>query len=226
MAKIRKFTAFLAFTLFLCVSVGELLAQSSSYYEEDPRTFYAGPIIGGNFTQVDGDNYAGYHKVGMNVGGIVYANLGDKIAASLEILYSQKGARSNIVKESNTRGIIITKYRLNLNYAEIPIQLNYFDKRKSHFGAGFSYSQLIGTLETATVTPTSYLVPDFEKVYPVKKMDINFVMGGNLHLVKGLFLNIRFQYSLIPIRTNTPPDFGRTQQFNNMWTLRLMYLFI
>jgi hypothetical protein len=226
MAKIRKFTAFLAFTLFLCVSVDKLLAQSSSYYEEDPRTFYAGPIIGGNFTQVDGDNYAGYHKVGITVGGILYANLAEKIAASMEILYSQKGATSNMVKESAIKGIILNKYRLNLNYAEIPIQLNYFDKRKSHFGAGFSYSQLIGTRETATVTPTSYVVPDFEKDYPVKKMDINFIFGGNLHLIKGLFLNIRFQYSLIPIRTNVAPGFGRTQQFNNMWTIRLMYLFI
>lgn len=225
MAKIRKFAALLVMTLITCAFTHKSLAQSS-YYEEDPRTFYAGPVLGANFSQVDGDNYAGYHKVGLNAGGIVYAHLADKIAASIEILYVQKGARSNIVKESAIKGIILTKYLLNLNYAEVPIQLNYFDKRKSHFGAGLSYSQLVSTRETATVQPSTVVVPNFEVDYPVKKMDINFVMTGNLHLYKGLFLGIRFQYSVIPIRTNVAPGYGRTQQFNNVFSLRLMYLFI
>ena len=225
MAKIRQFAALLAMTLITCGLPHKASAQSS-YYEEDPRTFYAGPVLGGNFTQVDGDNYAGYHKVGLNVGGIVYAHLAEKLAASVEILYVQKGARSNITKESAIKGIIIEKYNLNLDYAEVPIQLNYFDKRKSHFGAGISYSQLVAMKETAEVSPKSIVVPDFEVAYPVKKMDINFIMTGNLHLYKGLFLGLRFQYSVIPIRTNVAPGYGRTQQFNNIFSLRLMYLFI
>jgi hypothetical protein len=226
MAKIRKFAAFLAFTLVGCGLINKSMAQGSTWYEEEPRTFYAGPIIGANFSQIDGDNYAGYSKTGFNAGGILYAHLANKVAVSMEILYSQKGARSTFAKTAANNLFVINKYKVTLSYAEVPVQLCFFDKRKSHFGAGLSYSQLIGANEVADVTPTIY-APDFEKS-PFKKMDINLVLGGNLHLYKGLFLNFRFQYSVVPIRkgTSVPTGFGRAEQFSNMYTLRLMYLFI
>lgn len=226
MIKIRKFKAFLVTVLAWSSFGTNALAQNpSNYYVEEPRTFYAGLLLGGNFSQVDGDNYAGYHKVGMNIGGIVYAQLADHLATSLEILFSQKGAKGN-QEETATTGssaFLIKKYQSTLNYAEIPIMINYFDKRKSHFGGGFSYSQLISAKETATTNPA--YTYNFDN-YPFKKSDVNLIIAGNLHLIKGLFLNMRFQYSLFSIRNNIPPGFGdRGQQFNNMWTVRLMYLF-
>jgi len=228
MAKIRKFASFILGTLIGIGITGKSKAQNpSSYYIEDPRTFYAGVLLGGNFSQVDGDSYAGYHKVGLNAGGIVYTHLGEHLAVSLEILFSQKGARGHRVQESGS-GTFINAYRIDLNYAEIPIQINYFDKRRSHFGGGFSYSQLINSKETLETNPPQqpgnpgYV--DLEK-YPFKKADLNFIIGGNLHLWKGLFLNARFQYSLISIRKDTPPGYSRDDQFNNLWTVRLMYLF-
>lgn len=226
MAKIREFVALLGLTLIAC-GLPQAASAQSSWYEEEERTFYAGPIIGANFSQIDGDNYAGYNKIGFNAGGILYAHLANKVAVSMEILYSQKGARGTMSKTSTNNQFIISKYKTTLSYAEVPVQLCFFDKRKSHFGAGLSYSQLIAGEETAVVEPGIYK-PDFEK-YPFKKMDINFILGGNLHLYKGFFLNFRFQYSLLPVRegvNNIPTGFGRQEQFSNMYTLRLMYLFI
>lgn len=216
-----KYLASLA-VLLLSGWAQQALAQNpSSYYEEVPRTFYGGLLGGVNFTQVDGDSYAGYHKVGFNVGGIAYAQFAPHLAGSLEILFSQKGSRGHKEQESGTPGIFIKKYRIDLNYAEVPLQLNYFDRRKSHFGGGFSYSQLISSNEKVETQNGAVNVDE----YKFRKMDINFILGGNLHLVKGLFLNARFQYSIIPIRKDIPPGFGRSEQYNNMWTLRLMYLF-
>src|SRR5207249_3932615 len=103
--------SYLAALILLLLS-GALRAQAqnpSDYYEEVPRTFIGGLIVGCNFTQVDGDNYAGYHRAGLNAGGIVYANLGDHLAASLEILYSQKGSRSNSSFQTSA-GAVITSY--------------------------------------------------------------------------------------------------------------------
>lgn len=200
------------------------LAQNpSDYYIEDPRTFYGGLLAGVNFAQVDGDSYAGYHKVGLNLGGIMYANLAPHLAASIEMLYSQKGSRGNKVQESGLSGVFINKYHIDLNYAEIPLQINYFDKRKSHFGGGISYSQLISSNETIE-TSIGTINTDSLKF---RKADINLILGGSLHLVGGFFLNLRFQYSIIPIRTknNINPNFGRAEQYNNLWALRLMYLF-
>jgi hypothetical protein len=183
--------------------------------------------VGGNFTQVDGDNYAGYHKVGINAGAIVYTLFDAHFAASLEILYSQKGSRGHKIQETISHAII-DSYNIRLNYAEVPIQLNYFDRRRSHFGAGFSIARLVSTKEDGVLRQKP---PQNFENYPFKKMDYNFIIGGSLHLVKGLFLNARFQYSLVPVRKGTigvdlPAEFsGRNEQYNNMWTVRLMYLF-
>ncbi len=213
------------FAVFLFLSSFVAKAQNpSTYYVEDPRTFTAGLVVGANFAQVDGDAYAGYHKVGLNAGGIVYVRIADNLAASMEILFSQKGAKANGPQVSGA-ATLITDMRIDLNYAEVPLMLNLFDKRRSHFGAGFSYSRLISAKEVIETTPLDPNLANIEQ-YAFKKSDYNFLLGGNLHLWKGLFLNARFQYSLIPVRTNIPPGYGRrNEQYNNMWTVRLMYLF-
>jgi len=198
--------------------------EEHGLYIEQPRVFYAGLMAGANFAQVDGDNFAGYHKVGLNVGGIGYVQLQKHVAISWEILYSQKGAKSNFPRPSGIDSIYIVKYGINAGYAEIPVMINYFDKRKSHFGVGVSYSRLVSANETLK-TDRPYTI-DLTK-YPFVKNNYDIVAGAELHLVKGLFLNVRFQYSLVPIRTNTPPNFSRAgKQYNNLWTVRLMYLLI
>ena len=88
-------------------------------------------------------NYAGYYKTGLNVGGIIYAKFGQRFAASMEILYSQKGSRGHKSQKANyTKDVYIQKYGIALNYAEIPLMLHIHDNRKSHFGVGLSFSQL------------------------------------------------------------------------------------
>lgn len=230
MIKSRKFGAFITLVIILTTFSIGLYAQAEydedfqrGYYIEEPRVFYGGLLLGANFCQVDGDNFAGYHKIGANVGGIVYGQFTKHGAVSLEILFSQKGAKSNIVKESGINNLFIQKYNISANYAEVPIMINYFDKRKSHFGIGVSYSRLVSVSETMTTDPA---IPfDFDQ-YPFRKNNLEGIAGAQLHLVKGLFLNVRFQYSLLPIRTNVPPNFSRAQQFSNVWVVRLMYLFI
>ncbi|HVW99158.1 MAG TPA: hypothetical protein VHA52_01745, partial [Candidatus Babeliaceae bacterium] len=61
---------------------------------------------------------------------------------------------------------------------------------------------------------------------PFKDNELDMVAGFELHLVKGLFMNVRFQYSLTPIRTDIVPNYSRAQQYNNLFVFRLMYLFI
>lgn len=220
MVKFRKITLLSAVLL----SVIAINARGQSYYVENERTFYGGLIAGGTFSQVDGDNFAGYHKFGGTFGGIVYAQLVDKIAGSIEILYTQKGSNSNKTQISNNRLYLIRDYKINLNYAEVPIMINYFDRRKSHFGAGVSYSQLISYKETVNTDPAFPDSIDLDQ-YEFRKYDLNFVLSGSLHIWEGIFLSYRFQYSLLPVRTDIFEEFGRAEQYNNMHVLRLMYIF-
>lgn len=221
MAKIRKFAAFILTGVIITGLFNAAFAQSDY---EDGQTFTGGLILGANFTQVDGDNYAGYHKTGLNTGGIVFANLAENFAVSMEILYSQKGSRAHQTQRSNTGLFTILKYNIDLNYAEVPIMLNYVDKKRFFAGAGVSYSQLVGSKESVITIPDFPSTIDLTK-YPFKKYDVDFLLGFGFKIVKGLYLNARFQYSVLPVRKDIYKEFGRAEQYNNVWAIRLMYLF-
>jgi hypothetical protein len=106
--------------------------------------------------------------------------------------------------------------------------LNYFDEKKSNFGAGFSYSQLVSSKESYT-TSSGAVIENGATLYPFRKYDLNFLLNGNAALYKGLFLNLRFAYSLISIRnggSRNPLTTNQARQIsNNIWTFRLMYMF-
>jgi hypothetical protein len=226
MAKIRKFTVFVTILFLSNTGFFAKTYAQENFYEEQKRVFYGGLVAGANFAQVDGDNFAGYNKIGANIGGIVYAQIKEHIALSIEILYSQKGSKNSQVNvprtvNYNNKPYEIQTYSINANYAEIPVMINYFDKRKSHFGVGLSYAQSVGITESMTTNPTA---PIDLSQYAFKKYDLEMLAGVQLHLVQGLFLNVRFQYSVSPIRTDYPPGFSRSKQFNNLWVVRLMYL--
>jgi hypothetical protein len=225
MTKSRKFAPLVIITVLLLAFSNTIYAQKDEFDPEDTHIFYAGIIGGANFAQVDGDAFAGYRKVGFNAGGIGYVQLHKHVALSWELLYSQRGSKSNQVQPAtNDTNVLITNYNIKLSYAEIPVMINYFDKRKSHFGVGVSYSRLVSGSESLATDPPTKI--DLTK-YPFRHDNFEAVAGAELHLWKGLFLNVRFQYSITPIRTTSPPGFSRTnKQYNNLWTVRLMYLFI
>jgi hypothetical protein len=192
-------------------------------YRESYNTFVGGLVAGANFTQVDGDGYRGYHKIGINAGGIVYLPFGDvdlpidgTIALSMEVLYVQKGSASN--GPSQAYGLV--SQNINLQYGEVPIQLNYFrGAQKSSVGAGLSIGYL-GRYEELIDKGGGKII---KNGFPFRRYELSFVLTGNIHLYRGFSLSPRFQYALIPIRVQTG-GYGRTQQFNNVLSLRLMYL--
>jgi hypothetical protein len=223
MNKSRKLVTILSVIILLSGIFFRASAQNpANYYVEEPKLFSGGIVAGANFCQVDGDKYAGYFKTGINAGAVLYARIAQHFSLSMELLYAQKGARSNFRQNSTSKMYTIVTQKINFNYAEIPIMFNVYDKHKSHIGAGLSYAQLISAEELIQTSPASNYDP---AQYPFRKMDLNVLFAANLHLVKGLYANLRFQYSLLPVREKVDYEFARSQQFNNMWTLRVMYLF-
>ena len=223
MHKSRKLRTIISFIIFLSAIFFQAQAQNpENYYVEEPKLFSGGLVAGTNFCQVDGDRYAGYFKIGINAGAVLYARISDRFSLSMELLYSEKGSRSNFRQNSSSKLYTIVSQKINLSYAEIPVLLNVYDKKKSHLGAGLSYSQLISGTENVVMSPSYAYDP---ANYPFKKSDLNFIAAMNLNLVKGLYANLRFQYSILPIRKTVDYEIARSQQYNNLWTLRLMYLF-
>ena len=221
-AKVSKMVAIVIFILSLFPFTTS--AQYSEYKEELHNL--TGGLVGGiNFSQVDGDGYKGYAKMGYTGGGVLFLPFGDidmpipdaTVALSMEVLFTQKGSKG--------RGALtgLVSQDINLQYGEVPIQLNlYRGPRKSGFGAGFSIGYLASSEET--VDPGNGL-PVLKDGLPFKKFDLNFVLTGNLHIWNGIFVSPRFQYSLLSVRNNNSQYGGRDQQFNNVVSIRLMYLF-
>jgi hypothetical protein len=208
---------------FLIVSLlaaTHLSYSQSSYYETDYRVFCGGLALGSNITQVDGDNYKGYHNAGVNAGGVLFARLSEHTMAGIELLYVEKGSRGG-AQRSVIPGIWLQHYKIKTEYAEIPVQFYYMDRKWNHFGAGFAYGRLVNTTEIVESKPAY----DFRvEEYSFKKHELSFLIGGSLCLWKGLFANARFQYSLVEARGASPEGISWHGQYNNVWTFRLMYI--
>jgi hypothetical protein len=139
------------FAIILLIMNVKLFAQQ----EPEKSIFTATAILGFNASQIDGDNYAGYSKFGLNVGARAGVKFAPNWEVDFEILFSQQGSQSSLNRD----------FVLDLNYIEIPILVHYKDWlvksetgrsfHRFHFGLGASYNRLLygklsevnGTLE-------------------------------------------------------------------------------
>lgn len=186
-------------------------------------------ILGMNLSQVDGDEVFGFHKVGLNVGGGVLIPFDKKGRwdVSMELLYNQKGSYQRPQYNDSLDGKLITgEYKLDLNYVEIPVMVMFTDKELISAGAGLSYGRLIGVkewehgrrIESTSLGSGTYSVHD-----------LGILADFRVRIWKALKFNLRYQYSLIKIRTrefeNLSGDKWTRDQFNNVISFRLIYVF-
>lgn len=214
----------LKYIAFGVCSLLAVSAQAQNYYMSE-RTFYGGLVGGANLTQISGDNYKGFDKVGLNVGGRVTIFLSSDVAAGIEILYTQRGSRGKeVITAGKIQGVSVRDYGISLDYAEVPVILYYVLKNKSHIGGGFSYARLVQSSEKGTTNPDQNFNPDD---HPFKKSAVDLVLDANLKLTKGLFLNPRFQYSMIKVRddADVPAYFFGNSQFSSVFSIRVVYYF-
>ncbi len=114
-----------------------LLLFAMTTLSVNAQRFVGGVVAGVNLSQIDGDRLAGFHKIGFNAGGKVGAKLSDRWQLSLELLFSQQGARRVI---NDDPAAVYDDIRLN--FVEAPVMIN-FKEWKFHVSAGVSYARLI-----------------------------------------------------------------------------------
>lgn len=206
---------------------------------------FIGSIIAGvNDSQVDGDEVAGYYKWGFNGGLSVMMPLDNKFHwfGTIELLYNQKGSfqnayRANATLSENTPLLWHNedfsvpfnkkiKYKLTLDYVEVPVLFHYEDWRSGcSIGAGFAWGRLVRVheIENGWTTTTDLRSGMY------KTNDWSVIADAKIRLWKGLKLNVRFQYSMVPFRTRMYDPFGPNKevrkQYNNVISVRLIYSF-
>jgi len=204
MKGIYKSTVFIVAIMFL------LTPESHS---QKIRAGFAG---GFNMTMVDGDELYGYKKYGINAGGIVMVPISKNFTLNLETIYNEKGTSQRPRLSDSLSG----EYRLQLNYLEVPFYLQYHDRGGANAGAGLSWGRLVsfGEAEHGNKLPWT------KSTFPYLRDDINAFADVSFNLKKGFKFNMRYFYSLKPIRTRIFLNGKERQQYNTGFTFRLIYI--
>lgn len=191
------------------------------------QEFRAGPLMGIAFSQVDGDNYAGYNKVGINLGAFVSRSISEKWELQFDIAYMQKGSRE-APKPDKGR---YDDYKISLSYIQFPVVARYQYKQFSMEG-GLSIGALISDVEEIEGTPIEDL-PSYSPV-PFQTMEYATVFGLNYHVNERLRINTRWLYSInriripydgeIPVYNPKPHWLSRKPgQYNNNFVVTAYY---
>lgn len=173
------------------------------------QRFQAGLVAGVNLSQIDGDRLAGFNQPGLSAGAKVATILSDRWQVSLELLYSQQGARRNNKDDPSS-----AYDRIRLNFVEVPVAIN-FKEWKFHLTAGVSYARLI-----------NYKVIDFSGVDVTDSENFNeniysLVLGGIYYFREDMGVDVRWIRSLNDLQAAKDRDslIGRSLSF------KLVYLF-
>lgn len=186
------------------------------------QEFYAGPVLGASFTQVDGDTYKGYQKAGLVLGGFVGRPINENWKAQLDILYIQKGCR----KRPDIERGIDADYLIDLNYIQFPLTLQLKAGNFSIEG-GLSLASLLWYTEKVYGEE----IPEEDQV-PFKSLELSSIIGLSYHITPRLMVNGRFNYSINRIREpfngDIPvynPHWGNHKpgQYNDVITIALYY---
>ncbi len=237
-------------------------------------------FLGGNASQVDGDECYGFKKIGVHAGAGALIPITNWMDVGLEVLFNQKGAYK---RDSVTFGNAYPHaYNLNLNYAEVSVMIYLTDKEKVSVGIGASYGRIVGIRELVDRQPSQYPDygnvglglgdgqlhwkdnfdgPDLSEVNDIDQLaeivygpagfadtiniaavvansctyrphDFNICADLRFRVWEGFHVELRYQYSLAPIRTrlyyqNVTETLAMKirQQYNNSITLRVVYIF-
>lgn len=178
---------------------------------------FEGGVIGGfNASQVDGDNYKGYHKPGIALGGYVQTDLSPTVFAGMELKLMQKGSR-NIDSLANDGQI---KYIMRLNYIDLPVYLGFRTSEKISLLVGVSPGYLISGTEY-----NDYGKFVEEDQNPFSEFDLQGLLGFRFQITRRLFIDLRGAYSVLPIREKKgdPLWYWKSNQFNNLLSTTVLY---
>lgn len=183
------------------------------------QRFNAGILAGGVVSQVDGDTYDGYHKLGFLAGGFVNLRISKHSSFQMEMQYIQKGSKNNndsLNMGSNTS-------LLRIHYLEIPVLYQYTFAKRFAVEIGPAMDVVLGSYEEINQQEAP---PNTVPLRPVTLAGIVGVSGYITHHLKATF---RFNYSILSIRNGIANGSRKILfewgQYNNVLSLSFSWDF-
>jgi hypothetical protein len=178
------------------------------------QRFNGGILAGFNGSQVEGDSYKGYDKLGAVAGFYVETDIAPAVFAGMEIKFNQKGARKDPTSKDPT------KYIMRLNYIDLPV---YGGFRTGEWGAILAGIQPGYLLSGKEYDAYGEFPPEDQAEF--NSFDLQVLLGFQFDFLDYLKADLRFALSVLPIR-DKPGDtnyYWQDSQFNNVISLALYY---
>ena len=180
--------------IFTCCSLFLLLLLYC--HQATAQRFSAGIGSGLILSQMDGDGFTGYDKLGMRLGLRGIAHISERVDFILEMNWEEKGSTFESIIDGN---VSAEKNRtLALTYAEMPMMVRIFNRRRGglFYEGGFAISYLVKDEYLREGRATD--LEQFEKVSPdFNRSEWNVVLGlgyeFNRHL--GVLFRTSFGFS-------------------------------
>ncbi|MBI9038068.1 MAG: PorT family protein [Bacteroidales bacterium] len=175
---------------------------------------FNGGIMGGLVgSQVAGDTYSGFDKLGFSGG--VFANLeiSSHSLLQMELSFIQKGSRFNPEPEKG----LFDEYIMRLNYIELPVLFQYSFLKKFKAEAGIGCDFLLSHFEEKN----HQSVAD----NPFREMNLNLIFGLYYAIDEKFSVNFRTNNSVTGLRKNKQgvPRFGSYGQYSDALVLSIYY---
>ncbi len=161
----------------------------SSLAAQEQR-FNAGLVLGLNASQIDGDQLAGFDKLGLTGGVRGIARLSEKVAVNVEFLYSERGSKPDALD-----AIFEPDIHIDLTYAEVPFYFSFKDWKitdyyKVQIHTGISFARLINAS-----TIDGYEDDELELdtlVDEFNSNDLSFLIGASFNFSRSIGVNLRY----------------------------------
>ena len=189
---------------------GILLSCSLSF----GQTFGGGFFAGMTASQIDGDTYAGYDKIGLTAGAYITRELTRQTGLKIELRYIQKGAYHKGPEQDP--GL----YKLTVHYVELPVMYQYFLNDNIIFDAGLAPSVFLFYREEDQNG-------EFPGDNPFHTLGLDASIGANYKFTDHLIGGLRYSYSVVPVRDHASGQTYRLNrgQYSNMFSFSLYYDF-
>jgi hypothetical protein len=187
---------------------------------------FGAALLGGfNASQIDGDDLAGFDKIGITGGIKAIMSFESRWQVNMEFLYSERGSRPDIFNPQYDPDI-----EISLKYAELPVYISIGDwwqeegeYYKVHAFAGFSYGRLI-TARTfdyfhSEEESLDLLVPYFNE------NDISWLLGASIRTSPRWGISGRYTRGITPLLSPAKHHLNTSRLTSYFLTFRLEYYF-
>lgn len=170
------------------------IALSCTINDAKAQRFSGSAVFGLNLAQIDGDDLAGFSKLGLTGGFKLAYPLKENIDINMEMLYSQRGSTAGFGFGSSGVNFI------DLKYVELPLYVNIKDwfiedekyhKVKAH--AGLSYAYLFDVNSSNGI-----LNNDIDNY---KRHSISYMLGVDYAFNSKIALTVRYTRAINTIYT-------------------------